>query len=141
MNSPSPLHSEITALEQEWMAAWRARDRGTLERMLAPAFILIISAQPDERFDRNAWLNQALGPYVCRSLEFRGVTVREFDGLAIFSAIARQEASVGGVDRSGEFFVVDVWQRHGSGWQVAARYSSHPEPPGASSGAVRLTAG
>ena len=138
--SEAELLDEILNLETRWMAAWRQRDGTTLETLLAADFVLIVSAEPETRFDRAAWLSQALGPYVCRSLEFRGAQVQEIAGLAVFSAIARQDASVGGVDRSGEFFVTDIWQRQGDGWQVAARYSSHPEPPGSSSRAVRLTA-
>jgi hypothetical protein len=138
--SRSGLLDQIFELEIRWMAAWRERDQATLEAMLAAEFALIVSAQPEVRIDRAAWLAQALGPYVCRSLDFRGAQVRSIGEFAVFSAIARQDASVGGVDRSGEFFVTDVWQHRSNGWQVVARYSSLPEPPGSSSRAVRLTA-
>ena len=138
--SNSPSLSEILDLESRWMAAWRERDRAMLESILAPDFALIVSAQPENQIDREAWLSQALGPYVCRSLEFRGALVRNISDLAVFSAIAKQDASVGGVDRSGEFFVTDVWRQTRDGWNVVARYSSQPEPPGDSSRAIRLTA-
>jgi hypothetical protein len=46
----------------------------------------------------------------------------------LMSAIAEQRASVDGVDRSGHFFVSDIWRRAGAGRQVAARYSTRAEP-------------
>ena len=138
--SHSQTLAEILDLETRWMAAWRERDQATLESILAPDFALVVSAQPENQIDREAWLSQALGPYVCRSLEFRNATIRKIGELALFSAIARQDASVGGVDRSGEFFVTDVWRPTGDGWNVVARYSSLPEPHSDSSRAVRLTA-
>ena len=53
------------------------------------------------------------------------------------SAIADQQARLGEVDRSGSFFLTDVWRLEPDGqWRVCARYSSHPEPAGASSSAL-----
>ena len=117
-----------------WMQAWLAQDRATLEDSLAPDYALIVSAMPGRRMDRALWL-ATCDYYRCTSFRYRDVQVRELaPGLAVLSAIAEQQAEMNGVDRSGAFFLTDVWRREPDGdWRVCARYSSHPEPVTASS--------
>lgn len=38
-----------------------------------------------------------------------------------------QKADVGGQDRSGEFFIVDIWSHRDGKWMVSARYSGRAE--------------
>jgi len=33
-----------------------------------------------------------------------------------------------GTERSGDFFIVDLWRKTGNSWQLAARFSSPAEP-------------
>ena len=40
------------------------------------------------------------------------------------SLLLTQKASRDGQDRSGDFYVVDVWQRRVGQWKAIARYSS-----------------
>lgn len=48
------------------------------------------------------------------------------------------EATLGDADRSGSFFLTDVWRLEPDGqWRVCARYSSYPEPAGASADALQ----
>ena len=117
-----------------WMQAWLAQDRATLEDSLAPDYALIVSAMPGRRMDRALWL-ATCEDYRCTSFRYRDVQVRELaPGLTVMSAIAEQQAEMNGVDRSGAFFLTDVWRREPDGdWRVCARYSSHPEPVTASS--------
>jgi hypothetical protein len=124
------LAATIEHLSTRWMRAWMDQDRATLEPFLAPDYALIISTVPTHRFDRANWLDTAVGPYVCTRFAYDGVQVRELGaGIAIMSAVADFDATMAGIDRSGRYFVVDVWRRvEGSphGWQVSARYSSRP---------------
>jgi len=127
----------LRRLQDEWMQAWMARDAARLEQLLAPDFALIVSAQPGRRIERPQWLAAALGDYRAGSFDYRDMQVRLLDGFAAVSSVARQQAAIAGVDRSGEFFLVDLWRRAADGrWQVFARYSSHPEAAGASAAAV-----
>ena len=131
------IAATILDRSNRWMQAWVERDRAVLEDSLAADFALVVSAMPDRRMDREQWLATS-DRYVCTRFSYRAAQVRELaPGLAIMSAIAGQVASLGDVDRSGAFFVTDVWRLEPDGqWRVSARYSSHPEPPGASSAAL-----
>jgi len=127
----------IEECSNHWMQAWVSQDRAVLEESLAPDFALPVSAMPERRMDRALWL-ATCDTYRCSSFTYRGVQVRELGpGIAVMSAIADQQARLGEVDRSGSFFLTDVWRLEPDGqWRVCARYSSHPEPAGASSSAL-----
>jgi ketosteroid isomerase-like protein len=128
--------ADLKRLSVEWMQAWKDRDRAKLEGILADDFVLILSASPDRPVVRARWLEFALGDYVCESFEYKSQSVRELGDIAIVASIYTQKAAVGSQDRSGEFFLTDVWQRRAGRWQVVARYSARPEGWSASAGAV-----
>jgi len=119
------------------MQAWLAQDRATLEDCLAPDYALIVSAMPGQRVDRALWL-ETCDRYICTAFRYRDVQVRGLGGgIAIMSSIADQQARIGDVDRSGCFFLTDVWRLEADGqWRIAVRYSSHPEAAGTSSAAL-----
>lgn len=127
----------IVDRSKRWMQAWVEQDRAVLEDSLAPDFALIVSAMPEQLFERDRWL-ATCDVYRCSSFGYRNVQVRELaPGFAVMSAIAEQRASLGEADRSGSFFLSDVWRLEPDGkWRVCARYSSHPEPVGISSKAL-----
>lgn len=133
----SNLASVIQDLSTRWMRAWIDLDHATLEALLEPDFALIVSAMPAVRMERAAWL-ATCQRYRCTEFAYHQVQVRELsDGIAVMSAIAEQQAALDGVDRSGKFWLTDVWRRDAAGeWRVCARYSSFPEPGGRSSEAL-----
>ncbi|MDQ6871038.1 MAG: nuclear transport factor 2 family protein [Gemmatimonadota bacterium] len=127
----------VRGLQEQWMAAWRDKDSATLERILAPEFALTISASPAQSFPRDAWLRTASSGYDCTEFSYRDMQVRDFGDIVIVSSVFRVRATAFGVDRSGEFFLTDVWRPgRESEWQVIARYSSVPEPSNPSSRAI-----
>jgi len=131
------LTVDFAQMEREWVDAVIRQDRSTLVRLLAADFTLVVSSAPDRAVPRATWLVQALGPYRVRSAKVDGLTVRQVVAdLASVSLLLTLEASVGGVDRSTTFFIVDIWRRADTGWQVVTRYSSRPEEASASSRAV-----
>jgi hypothetical protein len=131
------LTAEFERLERDWAEAVIRQDRVALERLLAPDYALIVSAAPERTVPRATWLDQAVGPYRVRAHSTAGLTARPVaDGVVVVSLVLALDASVGGVDRSLTFFVVDLWRRADAAWQVVARYSARPEEASASSRAV-----
>ena len=123
----------IRRLQAAWMAAWVEGDRATLELVLAADFSLIVSARPSQPIPRHQWLQTALVSYRASSFEYESMTVRILGDVAVVASIAVQQAAIDGVDRSGRFFLTDIWRRTKDSWQVVVRYSSHPEPSSVSS--------
>ena len=128
---PQDLGALFTTLENTFARGYQEKDLKLLDRLLAPEYTLTISARPDVPVTRAEWL--ALIPqYNVRSFEIRGVQVRCLQQapdctLAAVSSINTQQADVGGQDRSGEFFIVDLWARRGDTWVVVSRYSGRTE--------------
>jgi len=133
----SEIAGEIERAARRWMEAWVAQDRVVLEDSLAADFALVVSAFPDRPMVRDAWL-ATCDRYRCTRFEWRDVVVRAIgDGLAVMSSIAEQQAELDGHDRSGAFWLTDIWRREPDGaWRVCARYSGHPEPGRASAEAL-----
>jgi ketosteroid isomerase-like protein len=133
------LTATIEELSNRWMQAWVGNDRAVLEESLAPDFVLVVSATPAHRLNRANWLATAGTRYTCSEFRYRDVQVHDLGGgIAVMSAIAEFTAEIDGIARTGPLFLTDIW-RHGDdgNWRVCARYSSHPEPAGASSLAIQ----
>jgi hypothetical protein len=124
---------EVLDTSRRWMQAWMDQDREVLDSILAPDYALVISTIPTVPFERPAWLETAVGAYVCTRFVYDGVHMRRVaDDLIIMSAIADFDATIGGIDRSGRYWVTDVWRRSDDGWKICARYSYRPGGPDAS---------
>lgn len=131
MSDAAPV---IEDLSTRWMNAWVNLDYDVLEALIAPDFTLVVSAMPAGQMARATWL-ATCSRYRWTEFRYSGVQVRQLtDDIAVMSAVAEQQAELDGVDRSGKFWLTDVWRRNGDGaWQVCARYSSFPESEGQSS--------
>ncbi len=111
-------------LELRWAAAIQRQDKEQLDEVfLAPDYALRISDDPARKISRADWL-ATIPIYNTRSLSIRVLEVRSFGDVAVVSHVVTQQADVSGVDRSGDFFIIDVWIRRGEEWKVSARYSS-----------------
>ncbi len=125
-----PDFHAVVAASTLWMRAWMDQDRAALDAFLGPDFALIVSTAPTKPFERENWLETAVTAYVCTRFIYDNVHCRRISSdLVAMSAIADFDAAIGGVDRSGRYFVTDLWRRAESsahGWQVCARYSSRP---------------
>lgn len=111
-------------LEQRWAEAIKRKDTKALESdFLADDYALRIADDPSRQITRAAWLS-TLAFYNTRTFAISNLEVRDFGDSAVVSLSLRQDADVNGVDRSGQFFIVDVWTLREGKWKVSARYSS-----------------
>jgi hypothetical protein len=118
---------DILSASERWMRAWRDQNAKTLESLLAPDYSLVVASAPHFAFDRSSWIELATGSYVCTRFAYEHVQFHRLsDEIVAMSAIADFDASLGKEDRSGRFFVTDLWRKTPAGWQVCARYSSPP---------------
>lgn len=130
---PRSLVEQFTELENAFARGYREKDVAFLEQLLAQEYALTVSARPSDPISRSEWLS-LIPSYNVTSFEIRGVQVRclrESEPgsceIAAVSSVNKQVASVGGQDRSGEFFIVDIWARRNGRWVVTSRYSGRTE--------------
>jgi ketosteroid isomerase-like protein len=118
-------------LEVNWGDAIKRQDRAAIERFLAPDYSLTIAVSGRlSVIDRESWLKAATSTYVVHSFSIESIVVRDYSSVAVVSSLYRQSATVDGSDRSGEFFLTDVWVKTGDEWRVSARYSIRAEQHG-----------
>jgi len=84
---------------------------------------------PEQSVPRALWMEslrpQSAHSYKLESLEEHNHAARKLpDTLAVVSVLLTQKATFAGRDRSGDFYVVDVWKKTGDNWQMIARYST-----------------
>lgn len=119
----SSVREQLVALEDQWMDAWRRRDREACDRILAEEFLLT-SSLGGEVFNKAQWLEGAMGPIECQSFSFDKVDVRVYGDAAVVHSEYAQRATARGQDWSGRFRITDVWVKRDDRWQVVARHST-----------------
>lgn len=127
--SPSQVEQEISALEKEWATAIQRQDIAAMDHFLSPRYALSIAVQGGQLkvIPRAAWLD-TLKAYETKNFTIDDLKVHVYGDTAIVLMLFTQQALVRGQDRSGQFLITDVWVKDTSGWHVAERHSSRPEP-------------
>lgn len=120
------LTEQFAQLEHDWMESLRAGDFAKTESFLAPEYVLIIAAHPTTPVSRDQWLN-SLPSYTMPEFRQHHLVARRLGDTVVTSFVHRQTATVGPPDarqdRSGDFWVVDVWRQIDGQWKVASRYT------------------
>jgi hypothetical protein len=126
---PTDIDPQLTdvlhQLEQELgeAALHGFRDTKTMKLLVSSEYTLRVADDPERTVPRSQW-GQPSSKYKIKSFEERYHAARKFaDNLAAVSLILTQKASLNGRDRSGDFYLVDIWKKNGDQWQLIARYS------------------
>jgi hypothetical protein len=123
------LTEQLRQLERELGEAGMRKDAETLDHLVAPEYTLRVGDDPQRSVPREQWLG-ALRPrstyeYKIETFDEHHLAARKLpDNLAVTSLVLTQKATFTGRDRSGDFYLVDVWKKHDSKWQIIARYST-----------------
>jgi len=123
---PTIEADSFTRLEKRLMDAVVAQDRSAIEPMVAQDFELRTSRSGGELTLRDEWLQAATTTYKVRSFRISRLTVRSIGSHAVVNFFCEQQADFAGEDLSGNFFIVDLWQKTDKGWKLNARYSAGP---------------
>jgi len=131
--SPTDVDPQLTEmlrqLEQKLGEAAMHRDTKAVEHLVGPDYALRMGDAPEQSVPRALWMEslqpQSPHPYKLESLEEHYHAARKLtDDLAIVTMLITQKATFVGRDRSGDFYIVDVWKKTGDNWQMIARYST-----------------
>jgi hypothetical protein len=127
---PTDVDPQLTELlrqhEQELgeAALHGFKDTKTMERLVSLEFTVRVADAPERSIPRSLW-GQPSSTYKMESAEERYHAARKLsEDLAVVSLALTQKATFDGRDRSGDFYVVDIWKKRGDRWQLIARYSS-----------------
>jgi ketosteroid isomerase-like protein len=123
---------QLIALEHAWANAMQARDLAKLDEMVTDEFFVTIAVQgaPIRATQRAPWLN-SMPNYEIVEMNLDDIQANVYDNVGVVNLIWTQRARVNGGERSGTFFITDIWRKTENGWRVAQRHSSRPEPANA----------
>jgi Domain of unknown function (DUF4440) len=122
------LTEHLRQLEQQFGEASMHRDTQVVDRLMGADFTLRVGDAPERSVPRG--LREDLRPHATRaykidSFEERHQAARKLtNDLAVVSLVLSQKATFRGRDRSGDFYVVDIWRKTAGNWQIIARYST-----------------
>ena len=107
-----------------WQRAIEARDAETVVGFLHDDYALVLVVPTTVTMARDEWL-RVLADYVVRRYEPHEQVVDVIGDTAVVLALATQQATVLGQDRSGRFIMSDTWLRDDAGsWQTWRRHST-----------------
>lgn len=132
MTTSKESAEHLIALERAWANAMQTRDISQLDELVTPDFTMIIAVQgaPIQVTQREKWL--AVMPfYDIREMTIDDIRAQVYGDVGIVTLLWTQRAFVKGGERSGTFFITDIWRNTVNGWRVAERHSSRPEPANA----------
>lgn len=129
MSNPDETSQQLVELEHAWANAMRTRNIEKLNDMVVDDFFLAIAVQgmPLRVTYREHWLS-VMPSYEIQEMTLDDIRVSVYGEIAIVTLLWTQRAIVQGGDRSGTFFITDIWRKTDKGWLVAERHSSRPEP-------------
>jgi uncharacterized protein (TIGR02246 family) len=122
--------STFVTLEQAWMKAVADRDEEALKRLMSPDFTLTSAYSAGDLISRDQFL-KTIQSVKQNEFSFYNVTVRVniYGDVAILKAKVKDNYTMNGEDRSGDYLITDVWVKHDGQWQVVTRHSSLPMKP------------
>lgn len=128
-DTDAQLTRELQLLEQQLGEAAMHMDTKALERLVGAEYTLRVGDAPEESYSRVPWMDSLRPgnphPYKVESFHEQYYAARRLtDNLAVVSLLLTQKAIYSGGDRSGDFYLVDVWKKTGDNWQIIARYST-----------------
>lgn len=127
--SAASTEQQIRALEQEQAKAVIARDRGTIEKLFAPDFMIINPSGAVA--DRQELLDLLMGgtaPY--RSATYQTETVRVHADTVVSTGLETVVPNSGAqAGQPVQRRITHVWERRGGEWRLALRHATVVVPP------------
>lgn len=126
----APTAEDFTALEVRWAQALELQDSATLEKLLAPEFVItgVGSTVADPVGDRAEWLAN-VGRFPWPHHDVSDVRVAAAGDTVVVKCIWSGRYPPQSLTEAGgfiQFLMTDVWIRRDGEWRVLARHSSLP---------------
>ena len=120
---------ELVAIQQELAAAWIARDRATLERLIAPDWVVTHVA--GQRLTRSDVLRDMLESAASRieTMDVDEVDVRLFGDAAVVTGRTHARGVQGDAAFDVTLRFTDVFVKRSDRWQAVASHATLLPPP------------
>jgi ketosteroid isomerase-like protein len=128
---PAGAEAELRLREQEWAAAIQRHDSAAAARFLTDSYALVfgVEGQKIGAVPRARWLETLDKSYRVESWHIDDLQATILGDIAVVVMLYTQKATIGGIDRSGQFVITDIWVKQAGEWKVTQRISSRPGAP------------
>jgi hypothetical protein len=118
---------QLSQSEHQFCTAILNKDARTLDSLVSPNFALRVADVPQSSLPRTVWMDNTLHRITNEHCEQHHIVARKLAAdLAAVSLVWSQKGTSDGRDFSGDFYVVDFWQKSSGNWQIIARYGGDP---------------
>jgi ketosteroid isomerase-like protein len=124
---PAELQQFVT-LEEDWMKAVARKDVDALNRFMADEFTLTSAYSTGNVITKEEFIKN-IQSVKQNELSFYNATLGIYGDVAILKARIKDNYTMNGEDRSGDYLITDVWVKRDGRWQIVTRHSSLPMKP------------
>jgi hypothetical protein len=116
------MADELRETLDAWARAVVQRDQAAADELLAESFVLTSAGGVAPRLERADWL-ASLPSIESESLDVLEYEERVFGDVGVTNTVQRWRARRGERDISGDYAIVDVFERTGGSWRAVWRVS------------------
>ena len=123
------ISAVIETLDPQLMRAWARGDEKEMKSLVSRTFMMLIAGERSMMLDRTSWLDAAPERFRLHAYRMSDVYVRKLGGAVLFAARVEMETKLAGQDWSGEFWMVDLWQKSKvrRRWTLVERSLARPD--------------
>jgi ketosteroid isomerase-like protein len=111
----------LKALTIEWLEAWKAKDRQTLERLTAEDMILFSSFFKVGFLEKDRAIQSMMDSFAIRNYTCRFVNILVYKEFAVVNTIVNVSMSSGLAADDDAYQVTDVWRKFKKEWKMVCR--------------------
>ena len=113
----------LTQMEQDWAMAIVKKDMATLDRIVAPEWMI---STPEGELQTKAQNDADLksGAYNCESMKVDELKVSVFGDSAVVFGLGTEKSTYKGQDSSGQYRFTDVFVKRNGVWMAVATHAS-----------------
>jgi ketosteroid isomerase-like protein len=118
-------NATFTDLERKLATAMQEKNPAAINELTADDYVVRTPEAPTEPVGRDTWESADLPNFDVKDFRITKMAVRIYsENTAVVSEKYAQTATQNGQDRSGDFWVIDVWAKHDGKWKLSERYIS-----------------
>jgi hypothetical protein len=125
------LVSLFSGMENQLFSAVQKKDKATITPLLSDEFEIWTPNETGDPIPLEDWLATVTGHYELKSFRISQMSARDFGSVVLVKFVYSQKAELQGKDDSGEYFMVDAWEKQGDSFKLSDRYVSRyagPQP-------------
>jgi ketosteroid isomerase-like protein len=116
-----PEKETFKALSLEWMDAWKARDRQTLERLTAKDMILFSAFFKSGFVERDQAIQSMMDSFKIYHYRCRFINIMVYEEFAVVNSILNVSLLSGLAADDDAYQVTDVWKKYNNEWKLVCR--------------------